>query len=248
MILSGMASNRPPVAKKLTKRRAQKRVSESPPERPARKNNPEGTKQNILAVATKEFARNGFSGGRIDTIAAKTRTTKRMIYYYFGSKEGLYIAVLEKVYSDIRNIESELHLEELAPEEAIHRLIQMTFDYDEAHPDFIRLVSIENIHRAEHLKKSSIIRGLNNAVVGTISAILERGRAQGIFQAEIEPIDLHMLISAFCLFRVSNRYTFGTIFRRDFSSPKVRQQHRQIITEAVLRFLKGGVKSPGGTK
>jgi AcrR family transcriptional regulator len=239
VIHSGMAVNRPLVAKKQIKRRAHKSAPELATRRPARKNNPERTKQNILAVATKEFARNGFSGGRIDTIAAKTRTTKRMIYYYFGSKEGLYIAVLEKVYSDIRSIESELHLEELAPEEAIHRLIQMTFDYDEAHPDFIRLVSIENIHRAEHLKKSNIIRGLNNAVVGTISAILERGRAQGVFQAEIDAIDLHMLISAFCLFRVSNRYTFGTIFRRDFSAPKVRQQHRQIVTEAVLKFLKG---------
>jgi AcrR family transcriptional regulator len=233
-----MAAAGPHVARKQIRKREPKRASELKLERPGRKNNPQRTKQDILTVATKEFARNGFSGGRIDTIAAKTRTTKRMIYYYFGSKEGLYIAVLEKVYSGIRAMESELHLEELGPEEAIRRLIQTTFDYDEEHPDFIRLVSIENIHRAEHLKKSGVIRELNKAVTGTLSAILQRGRAEGVFRAEIDPVDLHMLISAFCLFRVSNRHTFGTIFRRNFSAPQVREQHRRIITDAVLRFLR----------
>jgi AcrR family transcriptional regulator len=237
-IHSGMAATGPHVARKQIRKRGHKRISESKPESPGRRNNPERTKQDILTVATKEFARNGLSGGRVDTIAAKTRTTKRMIYYYFGSKEGLYIAVLEKVYSGIRAIESQLELEELGPEEAIRRLIQTTFDYDEEHPDFIRLVSIENIHRAEHLKKSGVIRELNQAVIGMLSAILHRGRAQGVFRAEIDPIDLHMLISAFCLFRVSNRYTFGTIFRRNFSAPHVRQQHKRIITDAVLRFLR----------
>jgi AcrR family transcriptional regulator len=204
-----------------------------------RKNNPEKTREDILAVATKEFATKGFSGGRVDAIAAKTRTTKRMIYYYFGGKEGLYLAVLEKVYAEIRAIEAQLHLEELAPEAAIRRLVEFTFDYDEAHPDFIRLVSIENIHRAEHLKKSAAIRPLNDTIIDTIAAILENGRNKGVFKAEIDPIDLHMLISAFCLFRVSNRHTFGTIFRRKFTSPEVRLRHKQIITEAVLSFLRG---------
>lgn len=233
-----MAATSPRVVRKQSKKRHGEGTSQATRERPGRKNNPERTKQDILRVATKEFSRNGFSGGRIDTIAAKTRTTKRMIYYYFGSKEGLYIAVLEKVYSDIRTIESGLHLDELGPEEAVERLIQTTFDYDEAHPDFIRLVSIENIHRAEHLKKSGVIRGLNNAVVETISVILEQGKTQGIFRAGIDPVDLHMLISAFCLFRVSNRHTFGTIFRRNFASPQVREQHRRIITDVVLGFLR----------
>lgn len=204
-----------------------------------RKNNPEKTREDILAVATQEFATKGYSGGRVDAIAEKTRTTKRMIYYYFGRKEGLYLAVLEKVYAEIRAIESQLCLENLAPEAAIQRLVEFTFDYDEAHPDFIRLVSIENIHRAEHLKKSAAIGPLNGTIIATLGTVLENGREEGVFKAEIDPIDLHMLISAFCLFRVSNRHTFGTIFRRSFASPRVRQRHKKIITEAVLRFLRG---------
>jgi AcrR family transcriptional regulator len=227
----------PLVRKKSKKRKAPAPKTAS--ERPGRKNNPEATKQNILAVATKEFARHGFSGGRVDAIAAKIRTTKRMIYYYFGSKEGLYIAVLEKVYADIREIESDLHLEDLEPVEAIQRLIEFTFDYDETHPDFIRLVSIENIHRADHLKKSATIGGLNQAIIETIAAVLERGKREGVFRSEIDPVDLHMLISAFCLFRVSNRHTFGAIFRQNFSAGDLRRRHKQIINEAVLSLLKG---------
>src|SRR5271156_3529378 len=122
-------------------------VTKKPARRKAdRTRDPERTKADILTVATKEFASHGLSGARIDTIAALMRTSKRMIYYYFGSKEGLYLAVLEKVYGDIRSVEQELDLANLPPTDAIRRMIEFTFDYEEAHPDFIRLVSIENIH------------------------------------------------------------------------------------------------------
>lgn len=205
----------------------------------ARKNDPERTKENILEVATEEFASHGLSGARVDAIAERTRTSKRMIYYYFGGKEGLYQAVLEKAYADIRTAEAALHLEDLAPEEAMRRLAEFTFDYDEAHPDFIRLVSIENIHRAEHLVHTASIRSTNLGIVQTIAAILERGQAAGVFRAGIDPVDLHMLISAFCFFRVSNRHTFGTIFRRDLSEPGLRETHRRMIGDAVIRLLQG---------
>jgi AcrR family transcriptional regulator len=205
----------------------------------ARKNDPERTKEDILEVATEEFATHGLSGARVDAIAERTRTSKRMIYYYFGGKEGLYHAVLEKAYADIRTAEAELHLEDLPPEEAMRRLAEFTFDYDEAHPDFIRLVSIENIHRAEHLAHTASIRSTNLGIVQTIAAILERGRKDGVFRAEVDPVDLHMLISAFCFFRVSNRHTFGTIFRRDLSEPALREKHRRMIGDAVIRLLQG---------
>lgn len=205
----------------------------------ARKNDPERTRQDILEVATEEFATHGLSGARVDAIAERTRTSKRMIYYYFGGKEGLYHAVLEKAYADIRAAEAELHLEDLPPDEAMRRLAEFTFDYDEAHPDFIRLVSIENIHRAEHLAHTGSIRSTNLGIVQTIAAILERGRKDGVFRAEIDPVDLHMLISAFCFFRVSNRHTFGTIFRRDLSEPALREKHRRMIGDAVIRLLQG---------
>ena len=202
-----------------------------------RKNDPEKTKENILDVATTEFAEFGLSGGRVDAIAEKTRTSKRMIYYYYGSKEGLYLAVLEKAYRKIRSLESDLELADMPPEEAMRQLISSTFDHDERNPEFVRLVSIENIHHAMHMKRSTEIREFNISVIRTIQEILERGMAEGTFRRDVDAIDLHMLISAFCFFRVSNRHTFGTIFHRDLSEPAIYVRHKQMITEAVLAYL-----------
>lgn len=209
------------------------------PRAPTRRNDPERTKRDILAVATKEFADHGLSGARVDAIAARTRTTKRAIYYYFGSKEALYIAVLEKAYGDIRAVEAGLHLEDLEPEAAIRKLVDYTITYHEENPDFARLVSIENIHRAEHLTVSESIQNLNVAIIRITEDIVRRGREQGIFRVDADPVDLHMLISAFCFFRVSNRYTFGAIFNQDFSLPECLEKHKQMIGDAVLSWLKG---------
>ncbi|GAB3932068.1 hypothetical protein GCM10027614_00550 [Micromonospora vulcania] len=140
--------------------------------------NAERTRSEILAVASHEFADKGYAGARVDEIAAKTRTTKRMIYYYFGGKEQLYIAVLEHAYTGIRALEQQLDVEHLDPAQAIRRLAAVTFDHHEAHPDFIRLVSIENIHRAEHLARSDVLAGLANPALDVLTRILERGRAE----------------------------------------------------------------------
>ena len=203
----------------------------------ARKNDPEKTRENILDVATSEFAELGLSGGRVDAIAEKTRTSKRMIYYYYGSKEGLYLAVLEKAYRKIRSLEADLELADKPPEEALRQLISSTFDHDEHNPDFVRLVSIENIHHAMHMKRSTEIGELNISVIRTIQEILDRGRRDGVFRRKVDAIDLHMLISAFCFFRVSNRYTFGTIFHRDLSEPVLYDRHKQMISDAVIAYL-----------
>lgn len=207
-------------------------------ERVSRKNDPEKTREDILRVATEEFASLGLAGGRVDAIAERTRTSKRMIYYYFGSKEGLYLAVLEKAYRKIRSLEADLELSGMPPEQALRTLIATTFDHDEANPDFVRLVSIENIHQAVHMQRSSEIRDLNISIINTLAQIIDRGRAAGTFRREVDPIDLHMMISAFCFFRVSNRYTFGTIFRRDLSAPEYYDRHKRMIADAVLDYLK----------
>ncbi|GJD48047.1 HTH-type transcriptional repressor NicS [Methylobacterium crusticola] len=209
----------------------------APPRPRTRTNDPERTKSDILAVATEEFSAFGLSGARVDAIAERTRTSKRMIYYYFGSKEGLYLAVLEQAYADIRSVEADLALGNLAPAEAIRRLIDVTFEYDEAHPDFIRLVAIENIHRAEHLSASETIRGLNLSVIRSITDVIARGQAEGVFRPDAEPLDIHMMISALCFFRVSNRHTFGAIFGIDLSEPALRARHKRMIGEAVIRLL-----------
>src|SRR5664279_465320 len=153
-----------------TKTSAARRGADPEPER---KHDPVRTKLDILEVATEEFARDGLAGARVDTIAARTRTSKRMIYYYFGSKEGLYLAVLERAYSKMRAAEQELDLARLAPREAIRRLIQYQFEYEEAHPEFVRLISIENIHDGKHVAQSETIQELNISVIEMLATILK---------------------------------------------------------------------------
>ena len=213
------------------------RASATPVAR-ARKYDRERTREDILSVAQHEFARKGFNGARVDAIAARTSTTKRMIYYYFGGKEQLYIAVLERAYGRIREAEAKLGLETMEPEAALRRLAEFTFDYDHANPDFVRLVAVENIHHARHLSKSKRIRAINGSIIETIDAILRRGRQSGVFNARVPAIDVHMMMSALCFFHVSNLHTFGAIFRRDFVSPRLRAAHRKLAADFILHLLK----------
>lgn len=205
--------------------------------RKGRKNNPEKTRENILQAAIEEFVQLGLSGARVDSIAERTQTSKRMIYYYFASKDRLYQAVLEKLYGDIRNTEGQLHLDELTPEQAIRRLVEFTFDHHDRNVDFVRIVSIENIHYGEHVMQSELIPTLNHSVLEGIGDILQRGEAEGVFRSGLKPLDIHMLISSFCFYRVSNRHTFGSIFKIDLVAEEVKLRHKEVICEAVLRYL-----------
>jgi AcrR family transcriptional regulator len=206
--------------------------------RKKRQNDPEGVQRNILEVATAEFAREGFSGARVDAIAARTRTSKRMIYYYFGSKERLYLAVLEGAYAAIRQQEATLDLEHQTPEQALATLVASTFDYYEAHPEFVRLVMNENIMGGVHMKRSKAIGKLNVTVIDAVRHILARGEKAGAFRRGIDPIELHMTISALGIFNVANRATFSTIFRRDMSSPKALSTRRNEVVEMILQHVR----------
>src|SRR3954452_5121208 len=206
---------------------------------PERQRDAVRTKQEILEVATREFADRGYAGARVDQIAAQTRTTKRMIYYYFGGKEQLYIAVLEGAYAAIRAAEQRIDVEHLDPVSAIRRLAELTFDHHESNPDFIRLVSIENIHRAEHIAKIPTLGHLNSPAIDLIGRILERGRDDGVFRRDVDAVDVHMLISSFCVFRVANRHTFGTIFDRDLLDPERRDHYRAMLGDMVVDYLTG---------
>jgi len=188
-------------------------------------------------VATREFADQGYAGARVDEIAAQTRTTKRMIYYYFGGKEQLFVAVLEQAYAEIRRAEQTIDVDHLAPTDAIRRLAELTFDHHEAHSDFIRLVSIENIHHAEHIAGRDDFAGQNSPAIELIDAILERGRRDGAFTRDVDAVDLHMIISSFCVFRVANRHTFGAIFDRDLTDPGLRDGYRQMLGDLVVAYL-----------
>jgi AcrR family transcriptional regulator len=204
---------------------------------PERLRDAERTRADILAVATREFADRGYAGARINEIADKTSTTKRMIYYYFGGKEQLYVAVLEQAYSRIRSLEQELDVEHLDPVEAIRELAGLTFDHHESHPDFIRLVSIENIHRAEHIARSTVLSGLANPAVDVLRAILQRGWDSGVFRDDVDALDVHQVISAFCIFRTANRHTFGAIFGRDMLDPARRDHQRRMLGDLVVSYL-----------
>jgi AcrR family transcriptional regulator len=195
------------------------------------------SREEILAVAAEEFAERGLSGSRVDEIAERTRTSKRMIYYHFSGKEGLYRAVLDRAYAEIRSLESQLDLNTLTPTDAITRIVELTFDYDENHPQFISLVNVENIHRGANIAKLPSIRKRNASIIKVLKSVLERGVATAVFRSDVSALDLHLFISALCFFRVSNRYTFGVIFDCNLSEPAMRKRHRQMIVDAVLRFL-----------
>jgi AcrR family transcriptional regulator len=205
---------------------------------PARTNDPARTMANILEIATREFADKGLAGARIDEIAAATRTSKRMIYYYFESKEGLYVAVLEEAYRRMRAIEAELHLEDLPPEDALRKLVGFTVDYQLANPDFIRLVMTENIHRGEFLARSKSIQKLNVPAIEGLRRVYERGVADGVFRVGLDPIDLHMSISALSVFNVANRHTFALIFKRNLDDRPTLIRRRDSIIEMVVRFVR----------
>jgi AcrR family transcriptional regulator len=173
----------------------------------------------------------------VDEIAERTRTTKRMLYYYFESKEGLYAEVLKTAYAEIRGKEQAIDVEHLDPVAAIRRVAELTFDHHEAHPDFIRLVAIENIHRAEHLAELPDLAELGSPALDVIGTILARGREAGTFTRDVDALDVHMIISSFCVFRIANRHTFGTLFGRDLVAPDLRDHYRRMIGDLVVGYL-----------
>lgn len=199
---------------------------------------PEGVKRDILAVARAEFAQNGLSGARVDEIAAKTATSKRMIYYYFGDKEGLYCAVLETMYEGIRSFERNLDLGTLPPDEAMARLTEATFDYHVGNHDFVRMVMVENVHHARHLKASRRIADLNSSVVDVTRGIYERGIAAGLFRPGLEPLDVSLTISALSIYNVSHRATVGQVFGYDMCTPEALARRRAMTVAAVLGMLR----------
>lgn len=192
----------------------------------------------ILKVATSEFAEKGLSGARIDEIAAATKTSKRMIYYYFGNKEGLYLAVLEESYRRMRSIESKLKLDDLSPEDALRRLVGFTFDHHQGNQGYIRLVMSENMERGSYLAQSKIIKALNVPAIGAIDKLYARGVAQGVFRPGLDPIDIHASISALTFFNVSNQHTFGLIFKGDTRSEQTLTARRDSIIEMLVRFMR----------
>ena len=201
-------------------------------------NDPERTRAEILRAAIDEFGEKGLAGARIDQIAAATKTSKRMIYYYFGSKDGLYLAALEQSYSQVRDRERQLQLDDMDPETALRCLATVMFDHHLDNESYIRIVMSENINRGRYLAQSKIIQQLNRPAITLMRTLYDRGVASGVFRPGLDATDIHASISALCFFNVSNRHTFGLIFQQDLQSPSYIANRRENIVQMVLRYVR----------
>ncbi|ARQ00615.1 TetR family transcriptional regulator [Pseudorhodoplanes sinuspersici] len=206
--------------------------------RPPGERDPERTRASILAAATGEFTAHGLDGARVDEIARRSGVNKRMIYYYFGDKNGLYLAVLEGSYADIRNAEINMHLTDRDPADAMRELVAFTWNYFIEHPEFLSLLNTENLHRARHLKTSKKIRELHSPLVGIITALLERGVREKVFRTGVDPVQLYVSIASLGFFYMSNRFTLSTIFGRDLSEREALAERGKHIEDVVLGYLR----------
>ena len=198
---------------------------------------PERTRARILEAARIEFARRGLGGARVDQITARAGSNKRMIYYYFGNKEALFLAALESAYEHIRKAELSLKLADLDPAEGMRRLVRFTWEYYLAHPEFITLLNSENLHRARLLKKSKKIRALHSPLVAMLEGLLERGQSAGVFRRGVDPVQLYISIAALGYFYLSNSHTLSTVFGRDLKRPQALKQRLAHMTGLVLGYL-----------
>jgi len=201
---------------------------------------PEANRARIVAAAIDEFAARGFKGASMDAIAARTHTTRALINYYFGSKEQLYLAVLEGVYAEIREAEAELDLDHLAPAAAIRRIVEFTYHYYLEHEGFVRIVVAENQARGRHLRKSKTMRTLNRPIIDRLARVIERGQAEGLFRRDVDAVEIHKSIAALGMFNVTNQYTFGSIFQREMGAKGDVGQRRAMVADLILSYLTRG--------
>jgi AcrR family transcriptional regulator len=198
---------------------------------------PAANRASMVAAAIDEFASRGFKGASMDAIAARTHTTRALINYYFGSKEKLYITVLEQVYSEIREAENALDLDHLAPVDAVRRIVQFTFSYYVEHPGFVSLVVAENQARGRQFKKSKAMRTLNRPIIDRLSGVIARGQSEGSFRQDVDPVEVHKAMAALGMFNVTNQYTFGAIFQREMGAKGDIERRRDIVTDMILSYL-----------
>jgi AcrR family transcriptional regulator len=198
----------------------------------------ERTQAAILAAATREFARHGLGGARVDRIAAGARTNKRMLYYYYGGKEALFVAVLEDCYARIRRAENALSLLDVDPLESVRRLVEFTWNYYLRHPEFLTLPNSENLHGARHVRKSPNVREMNSPLIETLGEVLERGRGSGVFRRDVDALQLYVSIAALSYFYLSNNQTLSAVFGRNLATPQARKERLQHMVDVVLGYLR----------
>jgi TetR/AcrR family transcriptional regulator len=198
---------------------------------------PARTRERILQAAIGEFSHKGLDGARVDEIAQRSRANKRLIYHYFGNKEELFLAVLERAYDDIRQAEASLHLDGLDPETAIRRLTEFSFDYSASNPHFIHLLNCENLYGARHLRESKRILQLNSPIIDALRRILNRGQREGLFRKDVDPVQLYVSIAALGYFYLSNNPTLSVVFGRNLAGLREIRTRREHNVAVILGFL-----------
>jgi len=197
----------------------------------------ERTQRAILAAALDEFAESGLGGARVDRIGERAGVAKRLVFYYFGSKENLFREVLNEAYRNIREAERRLHLSDLAPADAVRKLIEFTWSYYLEHPEFLTLLNSENLHRAKHISSSTGLQDLNSPLVQTLADVLERGRKDGVFRGGVDPVQLYISIAGLAYFYLSNNATLSVAFGRNLRTPKALHERLSHTTEVILGYL-----------
>tara|TARA_B100000315_G_scaffold260884_1_gene326819 strand:+ start:5771 stop:6418 length:648 start_codon:yes stop_codon:yes gene_type:complete len=200
--------------------------------------NTRSTKLKLLKAATKEFADKGLNGARVDGIASRAGVNKQLLYYYFGDKEKLFVAVLEAAYVKLRKKEKELHLEDMNPWQAIETLVGFTFDYIAHNRQFVALLNDENIHHAQHIKRSKTIKGLHSKLLELLSEVLKRGAKEGLFRKNVDPIEFYISLASLCYFFFSNNHTLSAIFARNLTGAAQKEARRKHIFEFITAYLK----------
>jgi len=203
----------------------------------AGRRNPVRNQERILQAATEEFARYGLGGARVDRIAARAGANKRMLYYYYGNREDLFLKVLEARYAHIRRAELGLHLLDLDPVQGMRRMVEFTWNYYLKHPEFLTLLNSENLHRGRHLKRSRDIAAMHSPLIALLRDLLIRGERAGKFRKGVDPVQLYISIAGLGYFYLSNRHTLSTIFERDLLAPKSKAERLKHMTELVLGYL-----------
>jgi AcrR family transcriptional regulator len=198
---------------------------------------PERTRQKILAAATEEFARHGLGGARVDRIAQRAGANKRMLYYYFRDKDNLFLAALEGRYAHIRAAERSLDLEHVEPRRALRHLVEFTWRYFLAHPEFMTLLNSENLHKGRHVRRSRSVPRMHTPLVASLRSLLQRGERLGVFRKGIDPVQLYISIAAEGYFYLSNRYTLSQIFRRDLMTRRALAERARHNAEMILHAV-----------
>lgn len=209
-------------------------AADKPPRR-SRADSREEAINELVDIATAEFVEKGLAGARIDEIAGKS--TKRKIYYYFGGKDELYRAVLERAYRRVRSSENTVDVTSGTAAEALRRLIEHDVRYHSEHPELVRLVMNENIHRAEHLRQIEGLRDDNQQVIDLLRAIIARGEREGLFRPGIDPVELHMNMTALAFYNVSNQFTFSHNFGIDMASPAAIDRRAGQVADIILAWV-----------